>query len=98
MPRTEPYGASAPSRCAPGAAHADGAWPCTAGAGSACAGELSTEGKALATLQARAALVRCALYQQPSGGYLLTRTGWGLSRELGSLHEVSRVLAMIEGN
>lgn len=50
----------------------------------------------LARLQERAARVRCALHQPASGGYLLTRTGWGMSRELGSLHEVSRVLAMIE--
>ena len=59
---------------------------------------LIPEGKALATLQARAALVRCAVHQLAGGGFLLTRTGWGLARELASLHEVAQVLALIEGS
>ena len=48
--------------------------------------------KYLARLQAEAALVRCALYPLASGNYLLTHTGWGLSRELPSLRAVQALL------
>lgn len=53
--------------------------------------------KAFATVAAEAALDRCALHQLADGRYLLTRTAWGMCRELGSLHEVRQLLRTMRG-
>jgi hypothetical protein len=53
--------------------------------------------KTFARLQADAAMVRCALCPLASGSYMLTRTGWGLSRELPSLAAVQTLLRQMTG-
>ena len=66
------------------------------GDSAATAAPLQSDSKQFATLAARAALLRCVL--RPSeGGYLITRTGWGLSRFLVSLADVESLLNLMEG-
>jgi hypothetical protein len=55
------------------------------------------DAKTFATLAARAALLRCVLRRIDGGGFLITLTGWGLSRSLASLAEVSSLLDLMEG-
>lgn len=52
-------------------------------------------GKALATMKARAALCGCTLHELSGGGYLLCR--WGMSRELPCLRAVGDLLRRIGG-
>lgn len=54
------------------------------------------QGKAMATLKARAALVGCELYCLDGDRYLLRR--WGLTRELAGLEAVEALLLRLEGN
>ena len=49
----------------------------------------------LLALRAQAASMRCALYADPDGSYLLTRTGWGTSKLLPSLDAVARQLQLM---
>ena len=51
------------------------------------------QGKAFATLQAKAALIGAKLYPIATGGFLLLR--WSMSRELDSLAEVEALLAQM---
>ena len=55
------------------------------------------EAKRFATVAAEAALLRCSVYRLASGGFLLTRQGWGLSRELPTLREVAGLLRLMSG-
>lgn len=51
---------------------------------------------AFAELSARAVARRCALYALADGGYVVTRTGWGLSKTVPDLQSVVRLLALME--
>lgn len=55
----------------------------------------SADDKHFSHMAARAALASCGLYRLADGRYLLTRTSWGMCRELGSLHEVGAVLGQM---
>ena len=50
---------------------------------------------AFAKLSAQAAGRRCALYALADGGYVVTRTGWGLSKTVPDLRSVARLLALM---
>lgn len=52
-------------------------------------------GKALATLQAQAALAGCTVHELPEGGYLLTRWSW--CKSLADLRSVGDLLRRIGG-
>lgn len=71
----------------------------TAAQGTEDAAHFASRGddKEFATVAAEAALARCALHKLADGRFLLTRTGWGLCRELGSLHEVRQLLRTMRG-
>ena len=51
--------------------------------------------KALATLQAQAALAGCTVHELPDGGYLLTRWSW--CKSLADLRSVGDLLRRIGG-
>jgi hypothetical protein len=53
--------------------------------------------KDFATAVAEAARLRCALHQLQSGHFLVVRQAWGMSRELGTLDEVRRLLVLMAG-
>ena len=57
---------------------------------------VQNQAKVFATLAARAALLRCVL-RCTETGYVITRTGWGLSRHLVSLADVESLLKLMEG-
>lgn len=57
--------------------------------------DLDASRKAYTTLQAKAAVARCSLYELAGGGFLLCRGS--LSRELPDLHAVSKLLRQIGG-
>lgn len=66
--------------------------------GSANSGDCANEaenGKAFATMTARAALCGCSLHELSGGGYLLCR--WGMSRELPCLRAVGDLLRRLGG-
>jgi hypothetical protein len=54
-----------------------------------------TEGKALATMQARAAQAGCVLHELSGGGFLLCR--WGMTKELPCLRAVGDLLRRLGG-
>ena len=60
------------------------------------AASMQSHSKVFATLAARAALLRCVL-RNTEDGYLVTRTGWGLSRSLPTLADVESLLKLMEG-
>ena len=66
-------------------------------AGDSAAPDAARQPKEFATLAAEAALQRCTLHLLATGGFLLTRTAWGLSRRLDSLDQVRRLLRLMAG-
>ena len=55
----------------------------------------TADGKAFATMKARAAQAGCVLHELAGGGYLLCR--WGLTKELSCLRAVGDLLRRIGG-
>lgn len=49
------------------------------------------------TVAAQAALAGCCLHELASGAYLLTKPGWAMCRELGTLVDVQKLLAQMTG-
>ena len=59
--------------------------------------DLDTDDKAYSNMRARAAMAKCSLYRLADGGFLVTRIGWGMTRELPSLCAVAGLLRQLGG-